>query len=203
MELGERIISYMTAKGYRVRAQNIIYLEDCLEDGTPTDGKLDAWDDRSLIVTDKGVIKLNATATCEPGAYWTRNPMNRLGAARIAIGQHKDAWELGYHRRTDHPALVQCDDVKVIRDTNNDGRRSDRDFEDIGQFGINQHGCYGDGDVGSIGHWSAGCLVRLYWRAHKRFIQMCRDSGNKRFDTTIIDPTDLLKWSKGHDGITA
>lgn len=194
MELGEKIIAYMRARGYRVKARNIVYIEDSLEDGTPTAGVLDAWDDRSLIVADTGKVLLNATATCEPGAYWTNNPMNPKGAARIAFGQHRAAWELGTHRRSSHPALVQCDNVKVIRDTNEDGRRSPKDYEDFGLFGINQHGCLADGDVNSIGHWSAGCMVRLYWKAHLKFMTLCRESGSKRFDTTVIDSSDLAKF---------
>src|SRR5690242_4853640 len=84
-EQGLKLIRYMKSKDWRIRALNIVYLEDANADTwEPVQGRLDEWDDVRILVKDTGEILLSCEATCEPGAYYTYNRMNPKGAFRIA-----------------------------------------------------------------------------------------------------------------------
>jgi hypothetical protein len=75
--------------------------------------------------------------TTEPGTFWTMNPMNAGGAARIAFGQYK-SWIVGTHMKgkaSAHEALVQVTEVTVHRDLNKDFKRTN-DRTDTGLFGV-------------------------------------------------------------------
>jgi hypothetical protein len=64
--------------------------------------------------------------TTEPGMFWTLNPLNPNGAARIAFGQYK-AWIVGTHlagTKSAHEALVQVSPVSVHLDLNKDFKRT-------------------------------------------------------------------------------
>lgn len=190
--LGKAILNYCSNLGYRIRAYNIIYIEgvDPVEDNFKLNGDaFDYWNDTRNVVRDDGVILLSAVATTEPGKYYTYTPMNPNGAARIAFGQYKDCWEFGTHGISyPHEALVQCGEIKVYRDFNQDGLRTgDLIYTDA--QGVNQHTTSNAPDT--IGLWGAGCLVGRYESTHKKFMQLMRDSGGVLFDTTILDGTTL------------
>jgi hypothetical protein len=106
---------------------------------TPNADRLDEWNDRRLIIEFvEGVPYIfgNWAATTEPGRWYTLNPMNRQGAARIAFGQYR-AWRMGMHGsgKTRHEALVQVNPIRVCRDLNKDAIRTG-DKLDTGLFGI-------------------------------------------------------------------
>lgn len=185
----------MRAKGYNIRALNIVYLE-----GIDTDlvivnkDRLDEWNDTRCIISNKGDVLMACSATTEPGAYYTYNRMNPGGAARIAFGQYLDCWKLGKHFKQD--ALVQCGSIRVFRDSNEDGSRAGDAIDAGDYFGCNQH-TTGNGEGGSpelVGRWSAGCLVGRYSTTHyNTFLPICRAMGLATFDTTVIDGTDFIK----------
>lgn len=185
------ILQYMQKQKYVITAYNIVYIEGVEPDTLAlNDDTIDKWNDVRAIITDDGEWLLCAVATTEPGSWYTYQPMNPRGAARIAFGQYLDAWEFGLHGRYLQEALVQCANITVYRDKNEDGMRIG-DQKDTGMFGINQHTTI---DAPStIGHWSAGCLVGRYPSTHAKFIQLCRESGRKRFHTTVLDGTLLHK----------
>ena len=188
---GASIINYMRSLNYRIRAQNIVYLEglDPVSDGLRQNSDIiDLWNDLRLIITDKGEIIHEARATTEPGIYYTDNPLNPKGAARIAFGQYLDAYEFGIHGRSEQDALVQCGDIAVCRDLNKDGVRTG-DKIDVGNHKCNQHTTIGF--PSTIEYWSAGCLVGRSPSLHAKFMQLCRDSGRKIFDTTVLDGSKL------------
>lgn len=188
-KIGQSIIDYMVVKGYVVRDINIVYIEGVNPDTfTLNDDQADQWNDTRNLITDKGEVLLSCTATTEPGEYYTSNPMNRDGCARIAFGQYLQAWEFGMHHY--QKALVQVGEIEVYRDLNRDGVRTG-DCTYKGLFGINQH-TTGDSSGSSaptyVGKWSAGCLVGKFASTHyESFLPVLQRYNQKRFDTTILD----------------
>jgi hypothetical protein len=190
---GKKAIAYMKSKGYKIRALNIVYFEglDADDIATVNSDRIDYWNDVRSVITNTGDVILAATATTEPGWYYRRNRMNPGGAAQLAFGQYLDAWRIGRHFTQD--ALVQCGNLKVFRDNNEDGRRSS-DPVDVGDsFGINQHTTSSSSDL--VGKWSAGCLVAKYPSSHAKFMGICRSMGLSTFDTTLVDGSDFARFS--------
>ena len=134
MKLIEKIISYMEAQEYSIfrksREKNIIYIEGADKNGTINSDKSNHFNDLRLVFAfnknGEAVIEGAWEGTTEPGYYYTDNPMNPNGAARIAFGQY-EAWQVGIHGNSDpHEALVQVGLVRVHRDYNRDMMRSMR-----------------------------------------------------------------------------
>lgn len=106
------------------------------------------------------VVRLNSLgAWCEvawacsadPGRYYLRNPENPRGAAILAPGQYRAAYELGKHKGRD--ALRQVAPVTVRRDGDRD-ELLEPGAPDTGLFGVHVHD-----DAGLGAEASAGCVV--------------------------------------------
>jgi hypothetical protein len=203
MELANRVIKYMTAKNYVVfsgeKNYNIVYVEGMNEDGTLNDDAPNQFNDRRMIIeiVDTPKIVNSWQATTEPGDYYTYNPMNPGGAARIKFGQYQ-AWKVGTHGNSEpHEALVQFLSVTIWRDFNKDFKRTG-DKLDTGVFGINQHWGY-DAPMSDIKNTSAGCLVGRRREGHREFMKLVKNDAryqrneNYVFYTTVIAGDDLLK----------
>jgi hypothetical protein len=189
---GEKAIAYMKARGYKIRALNIVYFEGINPDlQTVNSDSIDAWNDVRSIIANNGDVLMACAATTEPGWYYRQNPMNDGGAAQLAFGQYLDAWQIGDHHGQD--ALVQCGTLKVFRDKNEDGSRKG-DAADVGSdFGLDQHTTSNAPD--NVGRWSAGCLVGQYPETHNdKFMPICRAMGLDTFDSTLIDGSDFALW---------
>jgi hypothetical protein len=200
----DRAISYMQAKGHFINRHpdccNIIYLEGVSPDGSPNDDRPNSFNDLRIVfrATGTGQIEFDAwEATTEPGNFWTFNPMNPKGAARIAFGQYK-SWAVGQHlagKPSGHEALVQVKPVMVHRDFNQDHKRSG-DALDQGIFGVNQHWGY-DAAVNDIKNTSAGCLVGRTRDGHRAFMSLIKSDARfktskaYRFVTAVL-PGDRL-----------
>jgi hypothetical protein len=189
----------MQNKGYKIRALNIVYFEGLsAEDlATANNDRIDEWNDVRAIIGSDGKVYMSAAATTEPGWYYRKNRMNPAGAAQIAFGQYLDCWRLGKHFQQD--ALVQCGELKVYRDNNEDGSRSG-DLVYLGDdFGCNQHTTGNSANASpsaQVGRWSAGCLVGKWPGTHyDTFLPICRAMGLKTFDSTLIDGSDFAKYS--------
>ena len=189
-----KILNYYKKQNYPLEEVNICYLEGCNAIGVPNDDRLNWFNDRRIVFTPKEVLG-NWSATTEPSRFYTINPMNRKGAARIAFGYWR-AWKVGIHGNSEpHEALVQVAPISVHRDLNKDGIRP-RDKIDTGLFGINQHHGY-DMPIENIGKASAGCLVGRTREGHREFMRLVKQvKGYKEnrsylFGTTIIDATKL------------
>jgi hypothetical protein len=198
MKLIEKIISYMEAQEYSIfrksREKNIIYIEGADKNGTINSDKSNHFNDLRLVFAfnknGEAVIEGAWEGTTEPGYYYTDNPMNPNGAARIAFGQY-EAWQVGIHGNSDpHEALVQVGLVRVHRDYNRDMIRTG-DAIDEGYFGINQHWGH-DHPVDDIHTASAGCLVGRTRSGHRAFMDLVMSdrryvsNSNFIFTTTII-----------------
>jgi peptidoglycan hydrolase-like protein with peptidoglycan-binding domain len=85
--------------------------------------------------------------------YYTQNPEDRFGVARLVPGLW--TFKRGLHKGQ-YPALVQNEKMVLLRDTNEDFNFDwDSDYLQVGFFGINNHA----GGGMSVGKWSAGCQV--------------------------------------------
>lgn len=206
-DLGSRLVAYLQASKYHLARlpghTNIVYLEGSNADGRHNTDRADEWNDRRIVfvVGDDGRPKVthNTPATTEPGVFYTKNPLNKDGAARIAFQQYK-AWVVGMHKagtKTAQEALVQAGRISVFRDKNMDGLRTgDAEFVGSG-FGINQHGTLGAKGPKTIGKWSAGCLVARQPADHHRFMDLVKldpryvANHGYRFMTAVIAGDDL------------
>lgn len=158
-------------------AFNIVYIEGLNPDGTPNADRPNEWNDLRLLVTkegDKWKIVHNAIATTEPGDFYTNNPTNMQGAARIAFGYHPPAWKMGFHKGT-QPALVQVGNVMIHRDKNRDGLRgrNEPSFLSV-PIGLNHHTTSQRFNGEQIGKYSAGCLVGKNYAQHLDFLSLLR-----------------------------
>lgn len=179
---------------------NIVYLEGAGTDGVPNDNKPNQFNDVRTVITvqdGKPVIVGKWDGTTEPGKFYTQNPMNPKGAARIALDQFK-AWVVGTHGAGAgaHEALVQHGTIRVFRDINKDYKR-DGDAVDTGSsFAVDQHWGY---DLPSldIANASAGCLVGRTKAGHKQFMSMLKadprfqNSRGYMFMTAVLSAQDI------------
>lgn len=201
--LASQIIRYMSAKKYQIfsgaKQFNIVYVEGMNADGTLNSDRPNEFNDRRILIeiTDKPRIVGSWEATTEPGDYYTINPMNPQGAARIAFGQYQ-AWRIGFHGKRDtHEALIQVSEVKVWRDYNKDYKRTG-DFLTRGLYGINQHWGY-DLPVTKVYNASAGCLVGRSRDSHKLFMKLVKSDiryerdKNYTFYTAILPGDELIR----------
>ncbi len=180
---GKQIIEFMKSKGYVIHPTfNLVAVEDVDGGNNP-----ETFNDRVAIIDGQGKLLLGwVHAATEPGTFYTMNPMNPNGAARVKSGQHLNLWTLGLHQGK-YPALVQVSPVTVLRDRNKDFSRTG-DKESTGMFGINLHQSF-TGD--RVGKSSAGCTVIRTFSNLQKILKLCRESGLKRFHYTLIDSREL------------
>jgi hypothetical protein len=201
--MADRVIAAMQRKGYAVDRGpdeiNIVYVEGMDPDGTRNTNDPNKWNDLRLTIRfkdEKPEIIGSWAATTEPGRFFTDNPINPKGAARIDFGQYK-AWQVGMHRG-DQEALVQTRPVTVCRDQNKDGLRIG-DEVDTGLFGLNQHEGYNQAQADKL----AGSLVGQSTVGHGEFMTIVKSDRRYRLDrsyiftTTILPALDVLNGEQG------
>ena len=196
-DLAHKIVNYCKKQDYRLdtrpTAINIIGLEGFKVEDVP-----DKWNDAVCLLTfdkNKSPLVIAAyVATTEPGAYYTINPLNKNGAARLQLCQHKNLWRFGTHRG--YRALVQVGTATLVRDKNKNYKRDDKITLETGN-GVNLHTTKTTGWRGSagdsIGQWSAGCVVIKNPDSFLTLIQRLENclqyklDKNTTFDFTLID----------------
>ncbi|MEH1983205.1 peptidoglycan-binding domain-containing protein [Nostoc sp.] len=208
-DIASRIVKYLQSKGYQVftnpKEYNIVYIEGINGDWTLNNDAPNEFNDRRIVIeVVNGVPKIvdHWEATTEPGKYYTDNPMNPKGAARIQFGQYK-AWAVGTHGTAEpHEALVQVGDITVSRDLNKDYKRTGDKLDTGDNFQVNQH--YGfDFPRSDIRRASAGCLVGRTREGHREFMAIIKQdrryvaNGKYTFYTSVIPGDDLLKTFPG------
>jgi len=201
----DKVIAYMNGKGYWIcrhpLGTNIVYLEGLDPDGTVNDDRPNVFNDLRVVFTvgTSGKPEVSSwDATTEPGTFWTINPMDPGGAARIAFDQYK-SWTVGTHMANTpsaHEALCQVADVTVHRDLNKDFKRTS-DKTDTGVFGINQHWGY-DARKDDIANTSAGCMVGRTRAGHREFMALIKAdprfqaSSTYRFMTAVLPADEVM-----------
>ena len=128
------------------------------------------------------------TATTDPGTYYLKNPLSKLGTAILKEGQWVDTYIIGLHKGQ-YEALVQRKPVTVIRDYD---RNAVLDFnngrEETGLFGINIHKAGKDSK--DVDTWSAGCQVFQKSDDFNTFMELARkhrQAYGNTFTYTLID----------------
>lgn len=162
------------------------------------------WDDTLCVLykdeNGSKKIKIFDEFTTDPGSFYLRNPApccTGKGTAIVKPGQYRGLWMIGTHKG--YPALQQKKPITVYRDNNRDNRldmegTNSKLESDQGKalFGINLH--HG-GDAGSIGRYSAGCLVLRYRSDLEELLDICQkqvDAGlGNSFTLTLIKESDL------------
>lgn len=127
-------------------------------------------------------------ATTDPGTYYLKNPLSKLGAAILKEGQWLNNYSIGLHKGQ-YEALVQSKPLTVIRDYD---RNAILDFnngrEETGSFGINIHKAGKDSK--DVAQWSAGCQVFQKSDDFEDFMNLARkhrDLYGNKFTYTLID----------------
>lgn len=204
-DLAGRLVTALQAKRHVFARHpdciNIVYVEAMDPDGTANANTPNNFNDSRFILRinqgGRPVLAGAWEATTEPGLFWTRNPMNPAGAARIAFGQYK-AWSVGTHnagKKSAHEALVQTLEITVHRDLNQDFSRIGDRIE-TGMFGVNQHWGF-DSPKENIGKASAGCLVGRTKAGHREFMKIVKAdprflaNNSYRFPAAILSAVDL------------
>ncbi len=137
---------------------------------------------------------LQYAMTCDPGAYYLENPLNKKGTAVLVPGHYKSCWRLGLHRGKYH-ALVQVGEMAVYRD--NDKNRS-IDIEkapiESGVFGINLHRAATNNYTLVVDKFSAGCQVLANIDDFNQLMDVVTQSANKYgpvFSYTLLNADDV------------
>lgn len=198
--LAQRVYQCCLSRDYqldqREGALNIIGVEGLDIKGNKISDTPDGWNDVIILLEFKGnnpQIKAIYQATTEPGAYYTRNPLNNQGAARLQLGRQKGIWSVGKHRG--YEALSQTGPATLVRDKNRNHLRDDKETVEWWR-GVNLHTTKTTGWRGSvgrfIGQWSAGCVVikdpnqfLSFMQAIKGSLQYRQNKGHK-FDFTLL-----------------
>ncbi len=128
-----------------------------------TDDKPDRFNDSIVVIaynksTGRDEVLDAYSSTTEPGRFFTLNPMNEAGAARLAFGSYKNSYTFGTHGvKAPHFALVQCGKLTVCRDLNKDFSRVGDRMYTGDHFAVNIHAAVGSPDFeDSIERYSAG-----------------------------------------------
>lgn len=165
--LASRIYQVCLARGYsldqRPGAINLFGIEGMTVSGKKIPDTANEWNDVIGILTfDGGQPRIQCIyqGTTEPGKYYTLNPLNKGGAARLQLGQQLSLWSVGTHRG--YEALSQTGPARLVRDKNRNYSRDDQETIERGN-GINLHTTRTTGWRGAAGayvdKWSAGCVV--------------------------------------------
>lgn len=197
--IAKRVLRQMRRQGHWIARSpemcNIVYVEGMNPDGTKNSDEFNGWNDRRMVIRiapgGRPEMLVNDQSTTEPGRFYTFNPLNPRGAARIAFGQYK-AWVDGFHNGR-QPALVQRERIKLHRDLNQDGLRNRRDPIDIGKsFGINQHSTRPGSPPQYVNSYSAGCLVGRRWDWHLSFMDIVRQDSRYQQNKGYLFMTSVL-----------
>lgn len=130
--------------------------------------------------------------TTQPGAYYMKNPMNKLGSAILVPGQYKGAYTIGLHQGK-YEALRQSGLLKIYRDNDRDTTYDYENITDSVNDGINIHKA---GRASKkIDNWSAGCQVLAYSADFDILMGLAKRSAKlygPKFTYTLLLSTDII-----------
>lgn len=196
MRIETRLIDFIEANGWKVLPLQLVILRNCNSDTwQPVKSTIDCWDDAAVLLRANGEVVFSVRATADPGKYYSLNPMNPRGTARLANGQHLEGWQRGYHFK--QRAFVQRKPLMRARDTDRDLSWSDEKTEAEDGMATNIH-TTGNGPgfaPDKIGRWSAGCVVirhsgTFYEKLNPEFDR----SGLKYLTVDIIETSIYQAW---------
>jgi len=147
----------------------------------------DAFDDILFYFDMDGHIFITS-GTTEAGLYYTNNPLNKEGAARLGNGFHKGIWGRGYHKGK-YAALVQREGAQCVisRDTNKNQKKDKEENYRFVSIGLNFHRASLSKKLFKIGKYSAGCIVANSKKDYDRIMVKAYDSSNVKFNFMLLD----------------
>lgn len=194
-DLASKVIAVCKARKFPLKnGPNIIGIEGVYPDGRKNADTPDRWNDSIGILdyneqSGTGRFLCLYLGTTEPGRYYTINPLNSGGAARLQLGYHPAIWSFGLHRG--YRALAQTGKATLVRDHNKNFLRDGRVTEEWWR-GINLHTTKTTGWRGTyndfIGQWSAGCVVIKKPNEFQEFLRILERATTQRtnFDFILI-----------------
>jgi hypothetical protein len=139
--------------------------------------------------------------TTDPGTYWLKKPMNKLGTAILKEGQYIDGYKVGLHKGK-YTALRQAKNVVVYRDSDRNAIFDFNSRETTGMYGINIHKAGLKSEY--VNNWSAGCQVFQKSADFDEFMGLVKKQeakyGNK-FTYTLVDKVGTEKKKKFRVGL--
>lgn len=163
----------------------------------------DTFDD--LLIFNNRTTACLSIGTTVPGKYWTLNPVTDegiTGAGRLVPGYYENSHVIGIHGAKwpnfAHEAWVQCGKLMYARDVNKDGIiEVDEPIQSGYGKGFNIHRCNKNSLAEYVDHFSAGCQVSWWARAHEAGIAMHKEAMSIKtpisyFLTTVKEWQDLL-----------
>lgn len=203
-QYAKQIVAYMELRGFKLFRNpgeiNIVYVEGVDLDGKPNSDAPDRFNDLGLLLrfNEAGEPEIihRAVCTTEPGilATFSVNALRLGGVARIQLTQYLERWKIGWHKKVDHPALVQCAPILVHRDRNRDFIRTRDPI--MPATGINHHGTRPGYVAKFVGMFSAGCSVRLHWEENLEFINLLKTDPRYQADADFKFSATYLDGSK-------
>ncbi|MBD2254440.1 lysozyme [Nostoc parmelioides] len=203
--LAEQVVQACEARGYPLREDewNLVGISGLAPKRDRTQGYVrdttpDKWNDSiGVIAKNDGEWEFLCLylATTEPGRYYTTvKLLNPKGSARLDFGYHRDLWRFGLHRG--YEALVQAGTARLVRDTNKNFQRDDKESFEQGN-GVNLHttkttGWRGSADINTIGQWSAGCNVIFDSQEFKDLMELLKRSPQYKTNSRIYFDYRLL-----------
>lgn len=133
-------------------------------------------------------------ATTDPGSYYLKDPMSKLGTAIMVPYQYRSTYKIDLHKGQ-YEALCQRKNIAVYRDNTKDNYLDlDPRTIEIGLFGVNIHRSSTTGTSTQVDKWSAGCNVIANIDNYNEFMSLCKKSsqlyGNS-FTYTLFDERQL------------
>lgn len=137
--------------------------------------------------------------TTDPGSYYLKNPMNKLGCAILAPGQYK-GYKIDMHRGKYEALCQRTGTVKVYRDDNRD-EVIDLDLDSIkeGMYGINIHKVTHSEMVEDKNKFSAGCQEIMNSGDYHEWMQIQHNAAaqfGNNFTYTLFELEDFSELMK-------
>ena len=182
-------------------------LDVCITVVRNADRSVGLWNDTLYLTYAEGDVWqcFEIGCTADPGLPWLKDPMNKKGTAAIAPGQYRGSHKIGIHRGK-YAALVQRAPVKVFRDGDRNGAFDyDGSTVDNGIHMVNIHRSRNDGLAGSVGRFSAGCIVVHSPILFDLVMLVCKRASSlwgPNFTLTLLDERELSNPERMSLGFT-
>ncbi|BDA76324.1 hypothetical protein CAL7716_104900 (plasmid) [Calothrix sp. PCC 7716] len=193
-KIADALVNYARSKGWQLRTgkhrYNIFYTQGMLPNGARNDNAPNQFNDSRFLVEINPTPRLIGAweASVEPGNHYTKQPMNKGGAAHIRVPGYYQAWRIGMHKGREQ-ALVQVVPVDIVRDRNRNGKVDNGDYSERALIGANQHSAY---DQQFVDGASAGCPVGRTSKGHMEFMGLLQQDADYKVSKDFIFSTGFV-----------
>ena len=113
-KIAAALVDYARSQKWEVRTgerrYNVFYVQGMFPSGIKNDNKPNQFNDSRFLVEVNPTPRLIGAweASIEPGNYYTKQPMNALGAAQIQVPRQYRAWRIGKHKGREIALVRRC-----------------------------------------------------------------------------------------------